>query len=529
MSRAEILRHRPLRALLAAEVISTTGAQMTWLALPWFVLTTTGSPTRMTVVMIAELAGFAIAGLPAGTFVQRLGARRSMLIADAVRAPLMMLVPVLHWTGHLSLAALVVVALLLGVLGAPYFTAQRVILPELIGEDEQTMSQANALFQGAIRATMLLGPPVGGVLIGLMGAANVLVVDAATYVVSFLLVVLFVPAGHATPEAEESRGILAGLRFLVHEPLLRVWIPLFVAGDAAWQAFFAAVPVLTVERFGSDAKVAGALFAAFGAGALAGNFLSFRFLTQRVDGLRLIALSVPFQAAPLWLLPLDVGAADAVRRDPRERHRERHLQSVDPFDLDASHADCDSSESDGRQHHDLGSRHAARPARSRTGPVGVRHGPRPGRIRRGAVGLHARRRRRVAERARPRAARARIGLVRLELVGLRRECGERRLEEVVRGGCAERPREHAPETRRDDLRRGEPRGSPGADAARAGHELADRLIHAARVDGLLVLDGTGVSFDERLAQKARHLVPRERPSRFEARQGEHGEVESRLP
>ena len=308
MSRSEILRHRPLRALLVAEVISTTGAQMTWLALPWFVLTTTGSPTQMTLVMIAELAGFAIAGLPAGSFVQRFGARRSMLLTDAARAPLMMLVPVLHWTGHLSLVGLVAVALLLGVLGAPYFTAQRVILPELIGEDEKTMSQANALFQGAIRVTMLLGPPIGGVLIGLMGAANVLVVDAATYVVSFLIVVLFVPAGARTAEADDSRGILAALRFLVHEPLLRVWIPLFVVGDAAWQAFFAAVPVLTIERFGADARVAGALFAAFGAGALTGNFLSFRFLTERLDGLRLIALSVPFQAAPLWILPLDVGA-----------------------------------------------------------------------------------------------------------------------------------------------------------------------------------------------------------------------------
>ena len=309
MSRGEILRHRPLRALLAAEVISTTGAQMTWLALPWFVLTTTGSPARMTIVMIAELAGFAVAGLPAGTFVQRFGARRSMLLADAARAPLMMLVPVLHWTGHLSLPALVLLALLLGLLGAPYFTAQRVILPELVGEDEQTMSQANALFQGAIRATMLLGPPIAGVLIGLMGATNVLVVDAATYVASFLLVALLVPAGAATPEADDTRGILAGLRFLVHEPLLRIWIPLFVVGDAGWQAFFAAVPVLTVERFGADARVAGALFAAFGAGALTGNILTFRFLTQRIDGLRLIALSVPFQAAPLWLLPLDVGAS----------------------------------------------------------------------------------------------------------------------------------------------------------------------------------------------------------------------------
>jgi len=309
MSRAELLRHGPLRALLGAEVISMTGTQMTWLALPWFVLTTTGSPARMTLVMAAELLGFAVAGLPSGTLIQRLGARRTMLLSDAVRAPLMLLVPVLHWSGHLTFPPLVLLALLLGVFGAPYFTSQKVIVPEMLGEDEATVSKASALFQGAIRTTMLLGPAIGGVLIGLFGAANVLVVDAATYVVSFLLVALFVPARAPIPEEDESRGVFAGLRFLVREPLLRVWIPLFIVGDAGWQAFFAAVPVLTVERFGADAKVAGALFAAFGAGAVCGNVLSFRFLAERVPGLRLIALCVPFQAMPLWVLPLDVGAS----------------------------------------------------------------------------------------------------------------------------------------------------------------------------------------------------------------------------
>jgi MFS family permease len=310
VSRAEILRHRPLRALLAAEVISTTGAQMTWLALPWFVLTTTGSPGRMTLVIMAELGGLAVAGIPAGSFVQRFGARRSMLLADAARAPLMLLVPVLYWTGHLSLPALLVLAALLGVLAAPYFTAQKVMVPELIGEDEQTMSQANALFQGAIRTTLLLGPPIAGVLIGVIGAANVLVLDGATYLVSFALVAAFVPKREPAAQGEEegTRGILVGLRFLVREPLLRAWIPLFVAGDAAWQAFFAAVPVLTIERFDANAKIAGALFAGFGAGALLGNVLSFRYLAHRVDGLRLIAMSVPLQAAPLWVLTLHVGA-----------------------------------------------------------------------------------------------------------------------------------------------------------------------------------------------------------------------------
>jgi MFS family permease len=303
-----VLRNGPLRALLAAEVISTTGMQMTWLALPWFVLITTDSPAQMTGVMAAELLGFAVAGLGAGPLIQRIGARRTMLWADAVRVPLMLLVPLLHWSGHLVYAELIVLALALGVVGAPHFTAQRVILPELIGEDEVTMSQANALFQGAIRATLLLGPPLGGVLIGVLDAASVLVVDAGTYVVSFLLLALFVPRRDASPEADEARGLLAGLRFLRREPLLRIWIPLFVVGDAGWQAFFAAVPVLTVERFGADAKVAGVLFAAFGAGALLGNFASYRIFAKRVEGLRLIAFSVPFQALPLWILPLEVGA-----------------------------------------------------------------------------------------------------------------------------------------------------------------------------------------------------------------------------
>jgi MFS family permease len=309
MSRRDILRHGPLRALLAAEVISTTGAQMTWLALPWFVLVTTHSPARMSAVMAAELVGFAIAGVPSGSVLQRLGARNTMLAADAIRAPLMLLVPVLHWTGQLSFPALVLLALLLGVFGAPYFTAQRLIVPELFGEDEKVISQVTALTQISTRTTMLLGPPIGGVLIGVLGASNVLVVDAATYVVSFALVALFVsgPARPVEPAAERG-GILDGVRFVLREPLLRFWTPLFVLGDAAWLAFFAAVPVLVLERFHADPKIAGLLFAGFGAGAVVGNLMSFRFLSHRYDGLRIVAASVPFQAAPLWLLWLHVGA-----------------------------------------------------------------------------------------------------------------------------------------------------------------------------------------------------------------------------
>jgi MFS family permease len=309
LSRSELLQERSIRALLTAEVVSTTGAQMTWVALPWFVLVTTGSATRMSLVMGAELLGLALLGLPGGRVLGRLGARRTMIWCDAARAPIMLVIPLLHWSGGLSFAVLAVVAFALGAFSAPYFAAQKVIIPELLGEDEERVTDANALFQAANRTTILLGPVLAGVLIGVIGATSVLVVDAATYVVSVLLVTVFVPQRAAVEQEPEHRQIRAGLRFLAHDPLLRVWWPAFALGDAAWTAFFVTLPVLVLERFGHHPAIVGWLIASFGIGALIGNVISFRYLTRRFDGLTIFTTFIVIQVIPLWLLWLPVPAA----------------------------------------------------------------------------------------------------------------------------------------------------------------------------------------------------------------------------
>jgi MFS family permease len=306
-----VLRSGAIRALLAAEVISTTGAQMTWVALPWFVLVTTGSATRMSLVMAAEAVGLAAVGFPSGRILNRLGARRTMLLCDCLRGPLMLVIPVLHWADALSFGLLVAVAFALGAFSAPYFAANRMILPELLGEDETVVSQASALFQGATRITLLLGPVTAGVLIGLIGAPSVLVVDAATYVVAILLVAVFVPATTPVEAEGEDRSVLAGLRWVAREPLIRTWRFCFIVGDIAWQAIFVALPVLVVARYDADARIVGALFAAFGVGAVLGNTVAYR-LVKQVDGLHLIARVALAQALPIWLLVLDLPAVAAV-------------------------------------------------------------------------------------------------------------------------------------------------------------------------------------------------------------------------
>ena len=302
-----ILRNRGLLALLVAEVVSRTGSQMTFVALPWFVLVTTGSPAKMGIVLACELAPAALLGIPSGMLVSRYGARTTMLGADLARVPLMASVPVLHAAGLLSFPVLLVLVAALGTFAAPYFASQRVILPELIGNEQREVSQANSVLEGASQTSVLLGPPLAGVLIATLGAANVLYVDAATFAFSFVVVLLFVPARKRVAATEEQGGLLAGVRFLLRDALMGPLASVAVLLNALVQMLVATIPVLAFERYG-DAKIAGWLFAAFGLGGLIGTVIAFQ-LVKRMEPLVLASLAALGFALPLWVLTAHVPLA----------------------------------------------------------------------------------------------------------------------------------------------------------------------------------------------------------------------------
>jgi predicted MFS family arabinose efflux permease len=309
--RPPVLRSRPLAALFAAEILSTTGSQMTWLALPWFVLVTSGSK-QMAFVIAAEAGGYALFGIPSGALLQRLGPQRTMRLCDAVRAPLMLLVPVLHWNGDLTLPVLLALTFVLGAASTPYGAAQRVVVAEILDEDAASVERANAVLQGATRITMLCGPALGGILIAAVGAPIVLVVDAASYVVSFALVTVLVPVARTVrgEEPEDGRGLLAGVRCLLRDPLLRGWTTALVVGDASFSVLFVAIPVIVYSHYGADPRLAGAFLASWGVGAVLGNVVAYR--SDRIGGLGQAAPLVLLQAAPLWTLAAPVPAAAVV-------------------------------------------------------------------------------------------------------------------------------------------------------------------------------------------------------------------------
>ncbi len=194
----------------------------------------------------------------------------------------------------------------MGVFTTPYFSSQRLILPEVIGDDEALLGQANSLVEGFQRLSTLIGPAIAGVLIGIMGATNVLWLDAGSFIFSFVVVLLFVVTRAPAPiEEGAERGWRAALRFVGRDRLLlRGSIASFCFGFL-FSLLFASFPVLAYVRYDQSPRVAGFLFAAWGAGSVAGSVLAYRLIV-RMPPLRLAAIGAVVTSLPLWFLVPDL-------------------------------------------------------------------------------------------------------------------------------------------------------------------------------------------------------------------------------
>jgi predicted MFS family arabinose efflux permease len=188
---------------------------------------------------------------------------------------------------------------------APYYSSSRLVLPEVLGNDERLVAQGSAFVQGANQLTQLGGPILAGILIAWLSAPAVLLIDAATYAFSFVVILVFVRAGKRVPGDESSRGLFAGLRYVVHDKLLGPMMAAAAFINFVAQGLIAMLPVLAVRRFDGDPKIVGFFFAAFGAGALLGSVLAAQ-IVRKVALLRLAGAGILGMAVPLWLLALDL-------------------------------------------------------------------------------------------------------------------------------------------------------------------------------------------------------------------------------
>ena len=264
----------PLYGLLIATIVGLLGRQLSVIALPWFVLSTTGSASRAGMVGFAVFLPGLIVGIFGGVLVDRFGYKRVSVAADTVCAVATFLIPLLYVTIGLSFWQLLVLVFFSSLLDVPALTARRSMIPELAHLAGMPVERVNALFESLQNLSLLLGTPLAGLLVAWLGAENVLWLDAASSAISAVVVLAAIPATIFAAIGFQSRGylsdILDGLVFIRRDRVLWPMVIVLALSNATSVSIAGVLlPVYVLDRFGSSASL-GVMIAALGAGAFVG-------------------------------------------------------------------------------------------------------------------------------------------------------------------------------------------------------------------------------------------------------------------
>ena len=316
-------RHADFLKLWAGQTVSVFGSLVTRFALPLVaVLTLEATPFQVALVSALEVAPGLLVGLFAGVWVDRLPRRPILIATDLGRALLLGSVPLAALLGALRIEQLYVVAFGTSLLSLFFEVAYRSYLPSLVRREE--LVEGNSKLQASGSVAEVAGFGLAGLLVQLLTAPIAILVDALTFVVS-AVALLLIRRAEPPPVSEEHAGAEQGVWREIGQGLATLWrLPAVraIAGATATELFFihifvAVLLLYFVRELNLPPVLMGALFAIGGVSALVGALFAGR-VTRRF-GLgrtmlgtmvlnRLATFFIPLAGGPLPLVSALVAA-----------------------------------------------------------------------------------------------------------------------------------------------------------------------------------------------------------------------------
>ncbi|MFF7454049.1 MFS transporter [Kitasatospora sp. NPDC008115] len=291
-------RQRNFAALWSAHTVSQFGTQLSLFVLPVLALTAVGAtPGQLGLVSAAETLPFLLVGLPAGALLDQWDRRRVMVVADAGRAVALGAVPLGYALDLLSVPLLCAVGFVSGLFTVFFDIADQAFLPGVVGRGQ--VPAANSRLEFSRSAAELAGPGLSGLLLQWVTAPLVLLADAASYLVSALLLGTIRSPARATgadpkpPAAREPMRtrIAEGLRFVFRHRALRALALASAVANLAGLggALSALLPAFALGDLGLSPGRLGLALTVGNAGALLGALFTARLV--RVLGLGRLLLA----------------------------------------------------------------------------------------------------------------------------------------------------------------------------------------------------------------------------------------------
>jgi len=297
-------RRRPLYGLYVADSISLVGNAVAQLAIPWYVLITTGSPALTGLAVFFNFVPAVLAAFFGGVVVDRLGFRTTSVAADLASAAAVAAIPLLEMTVGIEIWQLMALVFIGALLDAPGATARQALFPDVVELAGVRMERASGI-RGAIQnGSILLGGPLGGILVAGVGATTALWLNAASFVVSAAIVAVAVPRARREPDAEPPGRFFAelaeGMRFIWSHRLIRAIVFTVLLTNFLDAPFPVVMPVLAREAYGSATDL-GLMYGVLGGAGLAGA-LAYSALGHRLP--RRLVFVCCFSVLPLMYLAL---------------------------------------------------------------------------------------------------------------------------------------------------------------------------------------------------------------------------------
>ncbi|GMV49953.1 MFS transporter [Nitrospirales bacterium NOB] len=271
-----LLGTKDFGCLWAGQVISQIGDGLNKVALLWFVYELTGSALKMTAIGLLQTIPPLVFGPLIGVYLDCLPKKTVMIVVDILRALMVLLIPLFYTLDMLTLERLYVLVFLISIVSTVFGPALASAVPSIVQRSQLTT--ANAFLQSTTNIGVLLGPAISGLGIALIGAQNVLYVDAATFFVSALCLLPIHVRDTRKVKGMEAlstpviQDMMVGFRFvfLQHRVVFALMITA-VLYNLAISAFVFLLPVVAKELLQVGPMELGWLWSALGVGMLAAS------------------------------------------------------------------------------------------------------------------------------------------------------------------------------------------------------------------------------------------------------------------
>jgi MFS family permease len=312
--RGGLWHHLGFRRLWIGETVSQFGTMISQLALPLVaILVVHASTLDVGVLTALETAAFAVVGLPAGAWVERMRFRLVLIVNDLIRAAALGSVPAAQFLGVLTIWQLYAVAAVTGVSTVFFDVAYMSYLPQLIGRGH--LVEGNAKLQGSESVSQIAGPSIGGLLIQAISAPYAVLVDALSFVWSagwVAAIDIRPPRPERKPDRNLRREIGEGLRFVLGNPLLRAIAACTGSFNLFSSMILAVFYVLLARELHVSPGIIGLITATAAVGGVIGSLTAGKFAARVGQGPAIwisTAVTAPFSlVAPFaqrnWTLVL---------------------------------------------------------------------------------------------------------------------------------------------------------------------------------------------------------------------------------